>query len=212
MPSREAAELASSAHPWLKDFLLTWLSRFGIFLAHHVTRPLIPLYLITLGASSTVIGAVMAVFTVTATGMRIPVGLSIDRLGRRPFLLYGIALFTLGKLGYLWAPSILLLLPFRVLHGIGWAGCTTAVSTIAADIVPIARRGELMGYAGMASSVASALGPVLGFALYHRFQFSGAFLGAVIVLVMSFIFALPVAEPQRASIPRKQSSRWLDNI
>jgi len=188
------------------------MSRFGVFLAHHVTRPLIPLYLITYGASSTVIGAVMAVFTVTATAMRIPVGLSIDRFGRKPFLLYGIALFAVGKLGYLWAPSILLLLPFRVLHGIGWSGCTTAVSTISADIVPSGRRGELMGYAGMASSLASALGPVLGFALYHRFQFSGAFLGAVIVLVMSFLLAFPVAEPDRSSTPAKKSSRWLDNL
>ncbi|HWH76541.1 MAG TPA: MFS transporter, partial [Candidatus Binatus sp.] len=82
--------------PWLKDFIFTWISRFGIFLAHHVTRPLLPLYLITFGASSTVIGAVMAVFTVTAIVMRVPVGLYIDRLGRKPFLLYGIVLFGAG--------------------------------------------------------------------------------------------------------------------
>ena len=212
MSSREAAQRESSTHPWLKDFLLTWVSRFGVFLAHHVTRPLIPLYLITFGASSTVIGAVMAVFTITTTAARIPVGLSIDRIGRKPFLLFGIGLFTVGKLGYLWAPSILLMLPFRVLHGLGWSGCTTAVSTISADIVPQTRRGELMGYAGMASSLASALGPVLGFALYHRFQFSGAFLGAAALLVVSFLFALPVREPPRPkSVPGK-SGRWIDNV
>lgn len=202
----------SQSNPWLKDFSLTWLSRFGIFLAHHVTRPLIPLYLITFGASSTVIGAVMAVFTITATAMRIPIGLYIDRIGRKPFLLYGIVFFTAGKLGYLWAPSIPLMLPFRVLHGLGWSGCTTAVSTISADIVPQARRGELMGYAGMASSLASALGPVLGFALYHRFQFPGVFLGASAVLVLSFLIALPVSEPQRPQTTRPKSDRWLDNI
>jgi len=46
------------AQAWLKGFLLTWFGRFSIFLAHHVTRPLIPLYLITFGASCTVIGRV----------------------------------------------------------------------------------------------------------------------------------------------------------
>ncbi len=199
-------------NPWLKDFLLTWLSRFGVFLAHHVTRPLIPLYLISFGASSTVIGAVMAVFTITATATRVPIGLSIDRIGRKPFLLYGIILFTIGKLGYLWAPSILLMLPFRVLHGLGWSGCTTAVSTISADIVPQARRGVLLGYAGMASSLASALGPVLGFALYHRFQFPGVFLGASAVLIVSLVFAFPVNEPHRSQSTRQKSDRWLDNI
>ncbi|MGH7811744.1 MAG: MFS transporter, partial [Candidatus Binatia bacterium] len=206
------AENTLQTRPWFRDFLSIWLSRFGIFLAHHVTRPLIPLYLITFGASSTVIGAVMAVFTITATAMRIPVGLLIDKIGRKPFLLYGIALFTVGKLGYLWAPSILLLLPFRVLHGIGWSGCTTAVSTINADIIPQARRGELMGYAGMASSLASALGPVFGFALLHRFDYPGAFLGAVALLVISFVFSLPVAEPRRAQKILETSPRWLDNL
>ena len=212
MAKSEASEQASSDHPWLKDFVLTWLSRFGIFLAHHVTRPLLPLYLITFGASSTVIGAVMAVFTITTTMTRIPVGLLIDRIGRKPFLLYGIAFFTAGKLGYLWAPSILLMLPFRVLHGLGWSGCTTAVSTISADIVPKARRGDLMGYAAMSSSLASALGPVLGFALFHRFDYSGVFLGASALLILSFIFAVPVAEPKRSFTEPDKPKRWIDNI
>jgi MFS family permease len=212
MSISEAAERASSARPWLKDFVLTWLSRFGIFLAHHVTRPLIPLYLITYGASSTVIGAVMAVFTVTATLTRIPIGLSIDRIGRKPFLLYGIAVFAAGKLGYLWAPSIPLMLPFRVLHGLGWSACTTAVSTLSADIVPQARRGDMMGYAAMASSVAAALGPVLGFALFQRFHYSGIFLAAVALLVVSFIFSLPVAEPSRPTFAKNKSDHWLDHL
>jgi MFS family permease len=61
---------------------------------------------------------------------------------------------TAANFGYLWAPSILLMIPCRVLHGIGWSGCSTAISTLAADIAPRDRRGELIGYAGMASSLA----------------------------------------------------------
>jgi MFS family permease len=207
-----AAQEDSQPDKWLKDFLLTWISRFSIFLAHHVTRPLIPLYLITFGASSTVIGAVMAVFTVTATVMRMPVGLMIDRVGRKPFLLYGVVLFTAGNFGYLWAPSIPLMIPARILHGLGWSGCTTSVATIAADIVPAARRGELMGYAGMASSLASALGPVLGFALFHRFEYSGAFIGAGALLVLGFFVSIPVREPKRPNSSGQKSGRWLDTI
>ena len=196
---------------WLKDFVLTWLSRFGIFLAHHVTRPLIPLYLITFGASSTVIGAFMAVFTIMATTMRVPIGLLIDRIGRKPFLLYGIALFGIGNFGYIWAPSIALMIPGRILHGLGWSGSTTAVATIAADIVPQARRGEMMGYAGMASSIAAALGPVLGFALFHRFDYTGIFLGAGALLVLSFVAGLPITEPRRESVQHK-SAHWIETI
>jgi uncharacterized membrane protein YvlD (DUF360 family) len=57
---------------WVEEFVVTWINRFSFFLAHHLTRPVLPLYLLTFGASSTVIGAVIAVFTITATLMRIP--------------------------------------------------------------------------------------------------------------------------------------------
>ncbi len=101
---------------WLKHFFFTWINRFSFFLAHHLTRPLLPLYLVSFGASSTVIGAVVAVFTIAATLARVPVGLFIDRVGRKPFLIYGLAFFTASNFGYLWAPSILLMVPFRILH------------------------------------------------------------------------------------------------
>jgi MFS family permease len=212
MTTNVAEKTISQPEPWLKDFVLTWISRFGVFLAHHVTRPLIPLYLITFGASSTVIGAFMAVFTITATVMRVPIGLLIDRIGRKPFLLYGIGLFGIGNFGYIWAPSIALMIPGRILHGLGWSGCTTAVATIAADIVPQARRGEMIGYAGMASSLAAALGPVLGFALFHRFDYPGIFFGAGALLVLGFIAAVPVTEPKRGKSVRRKSSHWLDIV
>src|SRR5918992_5390066 len=125
MANAVAEQVAGQDVGWLKDFLLTWVNRFSFFLAHHLSRPVLPLYLVTFGASSTVIGAVMAVSTVTATLMRIPIGLLIDRIGRKPFLLTGIVLFAVGNFGYLWAPTILLMIPFRMLHGIGWSRCTT---------------------------------------------------------------------------------------
>ena len=212
MTTNVAAKIISQPENWLKDFVLTWISRFGVFLAHHVTRPLIPLYLITFGASSTVIGAFMAVFTIVATVMRVPIGLLIDRIGHKPFLLYGIGLFGIGNFGYIWAPSIALMIPGRILHGLGWSGCTTAVATIAADIVPQARRGDMMGYAGLASSLASALGPVLGFALFQRFDYPGAFFGAGALLALGFIAALPIAEPKRGESVRRKSSHWLDVV
>jgi MFS family permease len=199
----------TQSETWIKDFFFTWINRFSFFLAHHLTRPILPLYLVSFGASSTVIGAVMAVFTITATAMRIPVGLLIDRIGRKPFLIAGVALFAVGNFGYLWAPSILLMLPFRMLHGVGWSGCTTAVATLAADIAPQKRRGELIGYAAMASSLGGAIGPVAGFALLQRFEFSGVFLGSAALLFVSLILAAFVKEPQHG--PRSnRREKWLD--
>ena len=195
---------------WIKAFLITWINRFSFFLAHHLTRPILPLYLVSFGASSTVIGAVMAVFTITATVMRIPVGLLIDRIGRKPFLTGGVALFVVGNFGYMWAPSILLMLPFRMLHGIGWSGCTTAVATLAADIAPPKRRGELIGYAAMASSLGGAIGPVAGFALLQRFDYAGVFLGAAALLFASLILGAFVKEPKHVPRENRRELTWFD--
>jgi MFS family permease len=196
---------------WIKDFFFTWINRFSFFLAHHLTRPLLPLYLVSFGASSTVIGAVVAVFTIAATISRVPVGLYIDRLGRKPFLMYGIAFFTVSNFGYLWAPSILLMVPFRILHGIGWSGCTTAIATLAADIAPKKRRGELIGYAGMASSLAGALGPVAGFAIFDVFGYSGVFTGAGVLLIGSFFLGFMVPEPKNV-LSQEKIADWTEAI
>ncbi len=195
---------------WLKDFLLTWINRFSFFLAHHLTRPILPLYVASFDASSTVIGAVMAVFTITATLMRFPIGMFIDRLGRKPFLLAGIAFFMVGNFGYLWAPTILLLIPARIIHGIGWSACTTAVATLAADIAPQKRRGELIGYAAMASSLGGAVGPVLGFALLKQLAYPGVFLGTVALLLGSLLLAALIPEPKRAPVASAKKLRWID--
>src|SRR3990170_2108298 len=153
MAATVAERQQTESESWLKDFLFTWINRFSFFLAHHLTRPILPLYLVSFGASSTVIGAVMAVFTITATVMRIPVGLLIDRIGRKPFLIAGVALFAAGNFGYMWAPSILLMLPFRMLHGIGWSGCTTAVATLAPEFPPRNGAAGLSGFAPLPSAL-----------------------------------------------------------
>ena len=193
-----AEQASAPSDKWVRDFLLTWINRFSFFFAHHLTRPLLPLYLVSFGASSTVVGAVIGVFTITSTVMRVPVGLYIDRWGRKPFLFYGIACFTAANFGYLWAPSILLMIPCRVLHGIGWSGCSTAISTLAADIAPRHRRGELIGYAGMASSLAGSLGPVAGFAIYSVYGYPGVFWGAGALLVVALLLSQIVPEPKNA--------------
>lgn len=192
---------------WIKDFLLTWIVRFNFFFSHHLTRPLLPLYLVSFGASSTIVGAVIAVFTITSTVMRVPVGLYIDRWGRKPFLFYGIALLTAANFGYLWAPSVLLMIPCRILHGVGWSGCTTAIATVAADIVPGKRRGELLGYAGMASSLAGTLGPVAGFALYNSYGYPGVFWGAGLLLILSLFLSKMVSEP-KSSLSSDKLEHW----
>jgi len=144
---------------WLRDFVLLFISRFCIFFSFRQMQPVFPVYLAKLGASGTLIGFVMASLTVTAMVSRPFVGLLIDRSGRKKFLLLGIGIFAISTLGYSWAPSIIFLVAFRILHGLGWSSCTTAVSTLAADIAPSQKKGNRDRLCGTSQQSGSGIGP-----------------------------------------------------
>ena len=206
--------MAESEEPqqpkWLRDFILLSTSRFAIFFAFRQMQPVFPVYLASLGASGSLIGVVMASLTVTATISRPFVGLLIDRSGRKIFLLLGIGIFALSTLGYAWAPSIIFLVVFRILHGLGWSSCTTAVSTLAADIAPSNKRGTIISYASLASNLGAALGPIAGFAAYERFGFHGMFLTVFGVISLSVLFSIPIKDPHVPSPQERRHRSWFE--
>lgn len=85
-----------------------------------------------------------------------------DLFGRKRFLLAGVALFILASVLCGFAQSMLQLIAFRGLQGIG-AGLTfsMAFATIA-DLFPPARRARINGIFGAVFGLSSVLGPALG--------------------------------------------------
>ncbi|MCP6429168.1 MFS transporter, partial [Klebsiella pneumoniae] len=86
-------------------------------------------------------------------------------------MLAGLSLLLLTIISYdAAAYSIILLLALRAIHGISWSATTTSVSTIAADLIPAARRTEGMGFFGISMSSAVAVGPGLGLYLMEYYN------------------------------------------
>ena len=85
-----------------------------------------------------------------------------DLWGRRRLFVGGMVLFTLGSLACGLAPSIYLLIAFRVMQGIGGAAMMPSTLSIIATVFPADKRGAAMGVWGGVSGLASGLGPVLG--------------------------------------------------
>lgn len=205
-----SAPAAESRPAWFRSFIFLWISRLGLFFSLHQIQPLFPTYLKELGASSTVIGAVMAAFTIAATVGRVPVGMFIDRFRRLWFLAAGAALISVSTFGYTLASSIALISLARVFQGFGWACMTTSVNTLAVDIAPENRRGEMVGYAAVASNVAAALGPIGGYAVFARFGYPGLFLCAAAVAAASILFLFGIHEPARPPGELKVAQRWIE--
>ena len=85
-----------------------------------------------------------------------------DLWGRRKLFIVGMVLFTAGSLACGLAPSIELLIAFRVLQGIGGAAMMPSTLSIIADVFPAGKRGAAMGVWGGVSGLATAIGPTLG--------------------------------------------------
>lgn len=73
-----------------------------------------------------------------------------DRIGRKRFYMISVALFTVSSFLCGLAPSLPVLIFFRVLQGIGGGGLAPSEQTILADTFPPARRGTAFAVYGMA--------------------------------------------------------------
>lgn len=184
---QQEAKVVNLPKLWTRDFTLICLATFFIFCGFQILMPVLPKYVQYLGADERVVGLVSGIFTISALLSRPFVGRELDRGGRRKLYLWGLGIFFFAVLGYLWAPTIIILMTFRLIHGVGWAGASTAAGTIVADIVPAARRGEGMGYYGMASTLAMAIAPALGLTLLVKYDFSLVFILSLILTAGAFL-------------------------
>jgi MFS family permease len=161
---------------WTRDFVLILFANFFIFLGFQMTLPTIPLFVEKLGGNDQLIGFVVGIFTFSALLLRPYAGHSLETKGRGFVYLLGLAIFVFSVGSFGFAPGIAFLFVMRVIQGVGWGFSTTASGTIATDLIPPHRRGEGMGYFGLAGNLAMAFGPSLGLVFTGMISFKYFFL------------------------------------
>jgi MFS family permease len=85
-----------------------------------------------------------------------------DLYGRRAILLWGIGVFLIGSALCGIAGSMLQLIIYRVVQGIGAAALTSTAFAVPADLFVPAERARFMGLFGAVFGLASVIGPFLG--------------------------------------------------
>jgi EmrB/QacA subfamily drug resistance transporter len=85
-----------------------------------------------------------------------------DLFGRKPVILWGIGLFLASSIlcGVAW--SIVPLIIFRVLQGLGAGAIMPTTITIIGDLYSVRERAKVQGYVASVWGVASVVGPTLG--------------------------------------------------
>jgi DHA2 family multidrug resistance protein len=116
--------------------------------------------------------------------------------GRKRFYMSCVALFTVGSFLCGIAPSLPLLILFRVMQGAGGGGLQPSEQAILADTFPPAKRGMAFAVYGMAVVVAPALGPTIGGWITDNYSWRWIFFINIPIGVLSLsLTSLLVADP-----------------
>ena len=137
-------------------------------------------------------------------GMSLVHGPLSDALGRRPVILVGIAIFALASVGCAMAPSIQVLLGFRILQGLS-AGVGLIVGrAVVRDALQGDDAQRLMSHISMIFGIAPAIAPIIGGWIlgWSNWQAIFWFLAAFgLVLMLVTAVALPESHPQADRLP-----------
>lgn len=141
----------------------TFLALFGgtVFMARVVSLMLGPLLVVLADEfdTSVAVAGQLAAVTFITWGITAPlVGPFSDTYGRRPVLLTGLVILTIGVLGSAAAWSYNSLIAFRLLTGVGAAMIPPTLAATIADILPVAQIGRGIGFLASASWLGVAIG------------------------------------------------------
>ncbi|MDR3400971.1 MAG: MFS transporter [Chthoniobacter sp.] len=193
-----------------RTFWMLTLSNGFFFAGFHGLLPTVPLLAVALGGSKTEVGLVAGIFVLSAVLVRLFADQLLRRLGARNCLIAGILIAGGSVLLYLPAPTVGALLAVRILNGAGFGIGTTFYISAVMEFIPAKRRGEGLGYFGLATTLAMASAPATALWVAARWGFPPMFLlaaGAEVVALVTLLFCRLPPRPVRAPLKASASVR-----
>ena len=198
---------------WTKDFILICLSNMMIFTSFYLLLPTLPVFVTdVLKGDESNVGYIIGILSLTAVLVRPASGYILDTMSRKKVLFVSLLAFTMAMAAYNFVTSLTLLLILRALHGFSWGFTTTGAGTIAADVVPAARRGEGMGYFGLSNTLSMAVGPSLGLLIITQAGFTSLFNACVVTAILGLLCILGISSNKELPIPNKKIKMSLNSF
>ncbi|MDQ2787930.1 MAG: MFS transporter [Chloroflexota bacterium] len=169
-------------------FLLFLAATVAWFFSIFVLQAALPKYMEARGFSNGRIGLVIGMLSITAILFRPYLGRAMDRGALVPLLIVGAVMMVSSPL-YGIGTLLWVLLGIRLFQGVSSAIFMTGNPALAAALAPERRRGEAIGLASVASTVAIAIGPPAGLLIgvhisYHLTFALSAGAGLLCVLLL----------------------------
>ncbi|HEX3840831.1 MAG TPA: MFS transporter [Acidimicrobiales bacterium] len=155
--------------------------------------PMLPEYIRHRGGSDSLAGLVMAAFFAAGVLFQYPAGRVADRVGRRPVLLAGLALYAVASFGFLAPIGPAVDIGLRALQGIGAGAAEVAALAMVSAAVNPDRRGKAFAsiYGGQVAGM--AVGPLIGSVLGVNLMWM-VFVAAGVTSLAACLPALSIVE------------------
>lgn len=183
-------------------------ANFLLYFGFWLLTPILPFYLSEVfQASNTAIGFVLSCYTISSLCIRPFSGYLLDTFARKPLYLFAYFIFMMIFAGYMIAGLLTLFIIFRIVHGVSFGMVTVGGNTIVIDIMPSSRRGEGLGYYGLANNLAMSIGPMIGLFLHNAgVSYITIFSYSLGTCILGFLCASLVKTPYKPPVKREPIS------
>ena len=179
----------------LKPIVFISLADFLVRSAYQMGKtPLLPIFAHTLGASDSFVGMIISVSTFTGMIFKPVVGFLSDMWGRKLWLLIGTTFFTFMPFVYTFIDSTQSLFIIRLVHGFATAIYGPVSLAYVAERSGT-RKGELLGWFGIAKTSGYIIGPLTAAWLLLHLQPEQVF--TIIGIISSIAFIPVVLLPEK---------------
>jgi len=173
-------------------------------LSSQMVFPVVPLFLLSLGASAWVVGLVEGAAETTASLLKVFSGYWSDKIKRRkPFVFAGYGLSSLTKPLFAFAQTWPFVFFFRVVERVGKGIRDAPRDAIIAESVDVSIRGKAYGFQRAMDGIGSFSGAIIAVVLLPLFGYRDLFLIAFLPGVIAVLFILFIKEKREPNIPLK---------
>src|ERR1700733_2741180 len=173
-------------NPWIVAITVT-LATFMEVLDSSIANVALPHIAGTLGASSEESTWVITSYLVSSAIVLPMSGWLSNVIGRKRFYMSCVTIFTISSFLCALAPTLPMLILFRILQGAGGGGLQPSEQAILADTFSAKQRGMAFAIYGMAVVVAPAIGPTLGGWITDNYSWHWIFLINVPIGIVSLL-------------------------
>jgi len=183
---RENAD--DDSYKWLALFVVV-IGTFMVMLDSSIVNIAIPKMMNVFGSDLDAVKWILTGYTLTM-GAVVPItGFLSDTFGVKKLFIFALGLFSIGSFlcGFAWSTNAMVV--FRVIQAVGGGAIMPVGMSYIMQIFPIHQRGRALGFWGIASMSAPAIGPTLGGYIIQYMDWRFIFYVNVPIGVFGVIFA-----------------------